>query len=294
MSLLAEYRRSLKLIEVEEPVDLAVYRPLGFLLVKAIYRTSITPNQITIFSILVGILAGLGYGFGRRETVVAGAVLFAFSIVLDCADGQLARLKKNGTSLGRLLDGMVDYLVGISVCAGLAVGSAPEGHLLRWALLLAGVAASYIVHTIALDYYRNRFMDVVQGSTTYLEDEDVRAFREELAVLNERKGRSFRKALLRLYLRYCGLQKRVTPQKIGGSAVSRIGPEVFRRRNAPALRGWTFLGGSTWNTWFILMTLFGRIDLFFWGVLVVSNIWAVIMYLVQSRIDRRLAGDVRK
>jgi phosphatidylglycerophosphate synthase len=291
LSLRTEYRRSLKLIEVEEPVDLAIYRPLGFALVKAISGTSITPNQITIFSIFVGVLAGLCYAFGHRTANVAGATLFAFSIVLDCADGQLARLKKNGTRLGRILDGLVDYVVDLSVCAGLAVGATPEEHRLKWALLLLAAAATYLVHSIALDYYRNRFMDVVQGTTTHIEDEDDESFRKELAELRERRGRRVRKAVLGLYLRYCELQKRLAVRKNGLLALSKLDPEDFRRRNKMALRGWTWLGSSTANTWFIAMTLLDRIDLFFWGIIVVSNVWAVIMYVVQGRIDQRSAEE---
>lgn len=294
MSLLSEYRRSLKLVEVEEPVDLVVYRPSAFLLVKAIYRTPITPNQITLFSILVGVLAGLGYGFGRRGTVLAGAALYAFSIVLDCADGQLARLKRNGTPLGRLLDGLVDYIVGFSVFVGLAVGFAPHGRGLRWAFLLAGLAVSYISHTISLDFYRNRFTDVVQGVTDDGEDGDLRRFREKLAALDGRRGLSFRRGLIRWYVRYCELQKKVTLQKKSAAALAGVDRELFRRRNKAAMRGWTWLGGSTWSTWLILSTLLGRIDLFFWGVMVVSNVWAVIMYVIQKGVDRRLAGETRR
>jgi hypothetical protein len=39
------------------------------------------------------------------------------------------------------------------------------------------------------------------------------------------------------------------------------------------------------------MTLLDRIDLFFWGIIVVSNVWAVIMYVVQGRIDQRSAEE---
>ena len=42
--------------------------------------------------------------------------------VLDCSDGQLARIKKNGTSVGRLLDGIADYIAAIAIYAGIAIG----------------------------------------------------------------------------------------------------------------------------------------------------------------------------
>jgi len=291
VSLLEEYRRSLKAVDVEEAVDLAVYRPLGFLLVKAVYKTSVTPNQISLFSILIGLLAGLGYGLGRRSTVVAGAVLLAFSIVLDCADGQLARLKKNGTRFGRLLDGLVDYSVNLSVCLGLAVGLAPETHRWRWALLLLATVATYIVHSAVLDYYRGRFIEAVLGTESEGEDEVYRSVREELAAVRETRGRMFRKAFLKLYLRYCELQKRLAFRRREEPFRSGVEAEEYRKRNKAVMRGWTFLGGSTANTWFIAMSLAGRIDLFFWGIIVAANVWAVLMYLLQAWIDRRMAVE---
>jgi len=291
LSLLYEYRRSLKIIEVEEPVDLAVYRPLGFLLVKAIFRTSITPNQITVFSIFVGLLAGLGYGLGRRSTIVAGALLLAFSIVLDCADGQLARLKKNGTRFGRLLDGLVDYAVDLSVCIGLAVGLAPDVHRWKWVLLLLAVAATYIVHSAVLDFYRSRFIDAVEGPSVQSDDEVYRSVLEELAALGTARKRTARKIFLKMYLRYGEMQKRLTFRKADAGSVSGIDPDEYRRRHKAAMRGWSWLGGSTANTLFIVSTLAGRIDLFFWGIIVAANLWAVIMYVVQARIDRTAARE---
>src|SRR5262249_27012924 len=46
-----------------------------------------------------------GYGW-----LVAAAIVFELSFVLDCADGQLARLKKVASPLGHLLDFLMDEL----------------------------------------------------------------------------------------------------------------------------------------------------------------------------------------
>lgn len=61
MSWYSEYKKSLKSIEVEEIFDLFFYRPLAFILVKIIYPTNITPNQLTIGAIIMGIIGGIFY-----------------------------------------------------------------------------------------------------------------------------------------------------------------------------------------------------------------------------------------
>src|SRR6185295_5546693 len=101
MSWYTEYKKSLKMVEVEEYFDLFFYRPLAFLLVKTVYRTNITPNQITIAAIVIGLLSGVVYAQGTNYWLW-GAILFALYNITDCSDGMLARIKKNGTHAGRV------------------------------------------------------------------------------------------------------------------------------------------------------------------------------------------------
>src|SRR3954464_2680836 len=103
MSWLSEYKKSLKMVEVEEYFDLFFYRPLAFVLVKTVYRTSITPNQLTIVAIFIGITCAIIYAQGTAYFAL-GALFFALYNIVDCSDGQLARIKKNGTHAGRIVD----------------------------------------------------------------------------------------------------------------------------------------------------------------------------------------------
>ena len=56
MGLVAEYKQGLKSVAVEELFDLVFYRPLAFLFVKLVYRTGVTPNQLTLLSMVFGVL----------------------------------------------------------------------------------------------------------------------------------------------------------------------------------------------------------------------------------------------
>jgi len=285
-NLIAEFRKTLKLIEVEELADLYVYRPLAFLLVKGIARTEITPNQLTMCSLIVGVLGGVSYGLGRRPAVVLGAILFALSIVIDCADGQLARLKKNGTPIGRILDGLIDYVVTVAVYIGVAIGFDPgPGRRTIWILLLAAAGLSNVVHSAALDYYRFRFVSHVVAEKRD-EDAEYREFEAELASLRSRPGNTLRKAIIRIYLKYLSIQKKITRSR----SKTHPGPEgdraAFYRKNKAVMRGWTFLGSTTLGSLMIVATLAGRINIFFWGRIVAANLLAAVLFFVQRRIDR--------
>ncbi|MCX6562747.1 MAG: CDP-alcohol phosphatidyltransferase family protein [Candidatus Aminicenantes bacterium] len=292
MSVLAGYKKSLKRLEVEELPDLFLFRPLAFVLVKGIYRTNITPNQITMVSLLVGILAGVSFGFGRRSTILLGGLLYGFSIVLDCADGQLARLKKNGTRLGRILDGLIDYIVSVAVYLGIGIGLGPASdHPGMWWVLLAATGTSHVFHSISIDHYRIRFLDRVEGSSGSVEEDDYRAFKAELDSLNAGHGQVLRKTVIGLYLRYLNIQKSITSRAAGAVRGKRAEADAFYARNKAAMRGWTLLGPSMGGLLLIVAALLGRFDLYFWGRIVVMNIWAAVMYIVQFRIDHSLADE---
>jgi hypothetical protein len=287
-NLIAEFRKTLKLVEVEELADLYVYRPLAFLLVKGIARTEITPNQLTMFSLIVGVLGGVSYGLGRRPAVILGAVLYALSIVVDCADGQLARLKRNGTPLGRILDGLIDYVVTVAVYLGIAIGFDPgPGRRTVWILLLAAAGASNIVHSAALDYYRFRFIAHVVPEKRD-EDAEYREFEAELESLRGRPGSGLRRAIIQIYLKYLSIQKKMTRSRMSARPASDADRATFARKNKAVMRGWTFLGSTTMGSLLIAATLAGRIDIYFWGRIVAANALAAVLYFVQRRIDREL------
>lgn len=88
-----------------------VARPPAAVVVYALRGTRITPNQLTFLSALVAagacamfaLLPGHGW-------LIAAAAVFELSFVLDCADGQLARLRRTASPLGHLLDFLMDEL----------------------------------------------------------------------------------------------------------------------------------------------------------------------------------------
>lgn len=122
MSILKQYKDSLKTTEAEEIFDLLIYRPIAFLFVKITYSFNITPNQVSVTAMAAGVAAGIMFGFGEPEYLFSGAGLYFLCNVLDCADGQIARLKKNGTKIGRIIDGFIDYVVSIAVFIGIGIG----------------------------------------------------------------------------------------------------------------------------------------------------------------------------
>jgi phosphatidylglycerophosphate synthase len=88
-----------------------IARPPAAVVVYALRNTRITPNQVTFLSAVVAAGAGAMLVFlPGWAWLVAAALVFEFSFVLDCADGQLARLRKIASPLGHQLDFLMDEL----------------------------------------------------------------------------------------------------------------------------------------------------------------------------------------
>jgi phosphatidylglycerophosphate synthase len=104
------------------PVDRYIIRPPAALLVRAVFRTSVTPNQLTIGSFLFGLAAGIAYLGGHPAFFVIGGILVMISTIFDCADGMLARGKNVTSRYGAYLDLFLDRIVDFAVLSGASFG----------------------------------------------------------------------------------------------------------------------------------------------------------------------------
>jgi phosphatidylglycerophosphate synthase len=93
-----------------------VHAPIEKWIVSHLCRTSITPNQITLGTGILGLSVTLLYAFGHLSV---GALLALLVGILDGVDGKLARLKVQTTRIGKG-EHLLDYFVEMSWWAALA------------------------------------------------------------------------------------------------------------------------------------------------------------------------------
>jgi phosphatidylglycerophosphate synthase len=75
----------------------------------------VTPNLLTMLAFVIGVGSAACFWQGDYGWLVAGAVLFHLSFVLDCMDGKIARLNGTGSVFGAWLDYVLDRLR-VAVC----------------------------------------------------------------------------------------------------------------------------------------------------------------------------------
>ncbi len=90
------------------PVSRHLNRPLSKRISRHLVRTSITPNQISLFCFGVSALAAGLFAMGGHLLLALGAVLAQFASVIDGCDGEVARLKLRESSFGGWFDAVLD------------------------------------------------------------------------------------------------------------------------------------------------------------------------------------------
>ena len=102
--------------------------PIANRLLRRIASSAVTPNQVTVFSILTKVFASALYATGWWPALVLGAALVQLSFVFDCLDGQLARHRGQTSGFGEWLDFMGDCLGDLVLIAGIAFGCAARAN----------------------------------------------------------------------------------------------------------------------------------------------------------------------
>jgi phosphatidylglycerophosphate synthase len=99
-----------------------VARPLAAVLIYFLRRTAVTPNQVTFLGAasFLGVAVALVAMRDWSGMLVAAAVL-EFAYLLDCADGQLARLKSMTSEVGAYLDFLIDEIKALILVGAFSV-----------------------------------------------------------------------------------------------------------------------------------------------------------------------------
>ena len=123
---------------------------------------SITPNCVTLSSLVLCFISGFFIATGSSKNLIIGAILIQLVFVLDCLDGQLARYRNAGTNFGawfdRVTDRVKDFIIYFSICWG-------HFHIYGdWKIWPLGMMSLFFVYLF--DYYVNQDIKLETRATT--------------------------------------------------------------------------------------------------------------------------------
>ena len=124
---------------------------LARVMVRSLVRTPITPNQLTIVSLLVSVLGAVLLSTGDPALMNWGAGVFVVGRFLDHFDGELARATGRTSRVGYYLDYIAGSVSYVALFTGAAFGifaMLPEGM----ALLLGVIGGVSAIAVMVLDF----------------------------------------------------------------------------------------------------------------------------------------------
>ncbi len=119
-----------------------IVRPI----VRRIAPTGVTPNQLTTLRLVTGLLAAAGFALGGEIWPRVGGVIFLLSLLLDRADGELARQTGRCSASGYRYDLVCDCLATVATFIGIGFGlvdSVGPGAILLGLIAGAGVCGLF-------------------------------------------------------------------------------------------------------------------------------------------------------
>ena len=169
------YRKSIKSDISDELINTYLLRPAAGLIVWMFYYTPVTANQLTITSIISGLIAASFYFKGTPDAFIIAGLLITVKDLLDSADGQLARAKQKSSRVGRFLDSIGDFIVNAAVFSAIGLAlyrSSGNFFMLIFALIgLAGISLRVSYHVfyqvnylhLHKQYLNNRLSEEILG-----------------------------------------------------------------------------------------------------------------------------------
>ena len=123
-------------------------RPISLAFTRLLLAFNITPTQVTMVNLAIGLLSGYFIGKGGHLNSFLGGLLFQCASIFDGCDGEIARLTFQSSEFGTKLDNICDILTLIIFLVNLPIGIYSTNqnplYLYLGGLMLVSVATIYI------------------------------------------------------------------------------------------------------------------------------------------------------
>ncbi len=135
------------------PVSRWLNRPISTRISKFLVNFNITPNQISIFSFVLSMIAAGLFALGNYWFLAFGGIIAQFASIIDGSDGEVARLKYLSSDYGGWFDAVLDRYADAFLLFGLTWYVYSQ-DLSPWALVIGFIA---IIGSFMLSYTADKY-----------------------------------------------------------------------------------------------------------------------------------------
>jgi phosphatidylglycerophosphate synthase len=151
--------------EIEHNFEFKMYQPWTPYLTLLLLKVKVTPNFITILSIIFAISGGVMLSFGKEIFSVIGGVFIIMFFALDFCDGEVARINSKQSMTGTYLDYMGDYFLTSSIVLGLIISLYSSNPFITVLLLgMVGLSAIFISNISSLMITQVVFTEYIRNT----------------------------------------------------------------------------------------------------------------------------------
>jgi archaetidylinositol phosphate synthase len=108
-------------------------------MMKPLVGTPVTPNHITTLRLLSGVMAAWCFSNTGNIWQAWGGIIFIFSMLMDRADGELARMTMQSSRWGHWYDLVCDMFVNMVLFMGIGYGLSDLTWMGEWSTLLGAM-----------------------------------------------------------------------------------------------------------------------------------------------------------
>lgn len=261
-------KSSLKSNQTDDWLDIHVVRPFAYYWAVGFNKFDIHPNTVTIISMFVGAAAAFFFCYGSfyyegmhgLYMNLIGILLLCIADVLDCTDGQLARMTGKKSRLGRILDGLAGFTWFVPIYYGLiyriwqhhdiefSLLGIPDTETALWIFMAFVIILVHISGPYSMSSQQRLADYYIQCHLFFLKDEqgselDNSASQQKMLDATPKEEKLWR-MFLKNYIGYTKAQEKVTPEF--QNLMSKLKEKFGDSTNFPKSVKDAFLSKSLW------------------------------------------------
>ena len=130
---------------VDTSVDRHLHRRCSRRISRLLARTPVAPNHLSLVNLAIGLVTIWCFWHATTASALVGVLTYALACIVDCADGEIARLTFQESRVGAELDWVTDTTIQAGIVLGLGVSSGGPVMAVVGLLAAIGVTLSAIV-----------------------------------------------------------------------------------------------------------------------------------------------------
>lgn len=261
--------------DIEDFLDIHFYHPLGYKFALFFSKLDLTPNMVSFMSMIFGVLGGM---LIYHSMDISASIFIIFASVLDSSDGQLARMINRTSVYGRIIDGLVGYIMFASIYLAIFFRNPKISFLIL--MIIAGV--SNAIHSSVYDFYRTAYLSVLRKKYSDFSPLQNGGFLSKIYDFYS----SYQRFLCRYHIIFIKNlvenKKEIDDNKI----------PIYKKKMLSNIQFINLLGDNWKINGVLFLSIINRVDWFFYYIIFIMNAVFAFVIIRQRKIDLEIISEV--